>query len=102
MQHDSWPYLFDWLGLNKVIVLEAKQGVSPTVKELNNVLNQLKSTPAQIVIHAAYQSPRASDWLVDKSEIKKVTLAFTVSGNEQSNDLFSLFDDTIQRLLEAN
>ncbi|NOQ76300.1 MAG: zinc ABC transporter solute-binding protein [Methylococcaceae bacterium] len=102
VQHDSWLYLFDWLGLNKVIVLEEKQGVSPTVKELNNVLNQLKSTPAQIVIHAAYQSPRASDWLVDKTEIKKVALAFTIGGNEQSNDLFSLFDDTIQRLLDTN
>jgi len=102
VQHDSWPYLFDWLKLNKVAVLEAKAGVPPSVNDLNNVLNQLQVTPAKIVIHAAYQPSRATDWLVDKAAITKVTLPFTVGGNEQSTDLFSLFDNTIQRLLAAN
>jgi len=102
VQHDSWLYLFDWLDLNKAAVLEEKPGVSPTVNALNKVLNHLKKSPAKLVIHAAYQSPRATDWLVDKTAISKVTLPFTVGGNEQSTDLFSLFDDTIQRLLDAH
>jgi len=101
VQHNSWSYLLSWLELNKVAVLERKAGVPPTVEDLNNVLNQLKVTPATMVIHATYQSPRATDWLVGKTGINKVTLPFTVGGNEQSNDLFSLFDDTIKRLLEA-
>ena len=102
VQHNSGIYLFDWLALKKVAVLEAKAGVPPTVNDLNTILKQLKTTPAKIVIHAAYQSPRATDWLVNKTNINKVTLAFTVGGNEPSHDLFSLFDDTIQRLLSAN
>lgn len=101
VQHNSWGYLFDWLGLNKVAVLESKPGVPPTVDDLNNVLHQLKVTPAKMVIHAAYQSPRASDWLHDKTAIPVVTLPFTIGGNEQSNNLFSLFDNSIQRLLDA-
>ncbi|MDC9725163.1 MAG: zinc ABC transporter substrate-binding protein [Gammaproteobacteria bacterium] len=102
VQHENWVYLFDWLSLNQVAVLEAKPGVPPTVEDLNNVLNQLKTTPAKLVIHAEYQPPRATDWLVGKSNITKVTLPFTVGGNQHSQDLFSLFDDTIQRLLDAN
>ncbi len=102
VQHKSWPYLSDWLGLNTIAVLEAKTGVPPTVKDLNNVLNKLKVTPAKFVINAAYQSPRATDWLTNKTAITKVTLPFTVGGNKNSTDLFSLFDDTIQRLLSAN
>lgn len=101
VQHNSWVYLFDWLGLNKVAVLESKPGVPPTVSDLNNTLNQLKTTPAKMVIHAAYQPPRASDWLHDKTAITSVTLPFTIGGNEQSKDLFSLFDNSIQRLLDA-
>jgi zinc/manganese transport system substrate-binding protein len=66
------------------------------------VLNKLKVTPAKMVIHAAYQPSKATDWLTNKTAITKVTLPFTVGGNEQSTDLFSLFDDTIQRLLNAN
>lgn len=102
VQHRSWTYLFDWLAIDQVAVLESKTGVPPTIDDLNTVLNQLKTTPAKMVIHATYQSPRATDWLVRKTGINKVTLPFTVGGNEQSNDLFSLFDDTIQRLLDAN
>jgi len=102
VQHDSWSYLFDWLKLRKTAVLEAKAGVPPTVRDLNNIVNQLKITPAKTVIHAAYQPSRASSWLADKVVIKNVTLPFTVGGTEQSTDLFSLFDDTIQRLLDAN
>jgi zinc/manganese transport system substrate-binding protein len=102
VQHNSWGYLFDWLGLKKIAVLEEKPGVPPGVEYLNKVLNQLKSTPAKMVIHAAYQSSRASDWLVNKTNIADVTLPFTVGGDKQSSDLFSLFDDTIQRLLAAN
>ncbi|MBL1321082.1 MAG: zinc ABC transporter substrate-binding protein [Methylophaga sp.] len=102
VQHDSWRYLFDWLGLKKVAVLEEKPGVPPSVDYLNRILTQLKTTPANIVIHAAYQSTRASDWLVKKSSITSVSLPFTVGGNKQSQDLFGLFDDTIKRLLKAN
>jgi len=102
VQHASWPYLFDWLNIVQVAVLERKSGVQPTVDDLNNVLKQLHVTPVKVVIHAAYQSPRATNWLVDKTSINKVTLPFTVGGNEQSNDLFSLFDNTIQHLLDAN
>jgi len=81
--------------------LEAKPGVPPTIKELNNILNKLKTTPAKIVINAAYQPSKATDWLLNKIAITKVTLPFTVGGNKNSTDLFSLFDDTIQRLLSA-
>lgn len=102
VQHNSWGYMFDWLGLNKVAVLEVKAGVPPTVDDLNTVLNQLKVTPANIVIHAAYQPPRATDWLVEKTGITKVTLPFTIGGNVESTNLFTLFDNTIQRLLDAN
>lgn len=101
VQHDSWTYLRHWLGLNQVAVLEAKPGVSPAVKDLNSIMDQLKTSPAQMVLVAAYQSPRASDWLVDKTGITKVVLPFTVGGNKQSHDLFSLFDDTISQLLKG-
>jgi len=102
VQHDNWRYLFDWLQLKKVATLEVKPGIPPTVGELNKVINQLKASPAKMVINANYQPARATDWLVSKTGITKVTLAFTVGGNEQSKDLYALFDDTINRLLKAN
>ncbi|OUR73617.1 zinc ABC transporter substrate-binding protein [Methylophaga sp. 41_12_T18] len=101
VQHDNWDYLISWLQLEKVGRLEAKPGVPPTVQDLSNVVKQLKVTPAKFVIHAAYQSPRASNWLVEQTSIDKRVLPFTVGGNDAATDLFSLFDNTLSLLLET-
>ncbi|MBL4637771.1 MAG: zinc ABC transporter substrate-binding protein [Proteobacteria bacterium] len=102
IQHDNWDYLIDWLQLEKVASLEVKPGVPPTVADLSAIVQQLKVTPAKLVIHAAYQSPRASDWLVKQAGISKRVLPFTVGGNEAVTDLFGLFDNTLMLLLDAN
>ena len=41
-------------------------------------------------------------WLAERTQLPVVVLPFTVGGNEQAKDLFSLFDDTVQRRLKAS
>ncbi len=101
VQHKGFPYLEDWLGLREVATLEPKPGVEPTSSHLSEVLAQLKSQPAKMVIRAAYNSDRPSQWLSEKAKIPAVTIPFTVGGTERAKDLFSLFDDTVQRLLDG-
>jgi zinc/manganese transport system substrate-binding protein len=101
VQHKGFPYLEDWLGLNEVATLEPKPGVEPSSSHLAEVLSQLQRQPAKMVIRAAYNSDRPSLWLADKAKIPAVVLPFTVGGTDRAKDLFSLFDDTIQRLLDA-
>ncbi|WP_298233308.1 zinc ABC transporter substrate-binding protein [uncultured Azohydromonas sp.] len=100
-QHKGFPYLYDWLGLKEVAVLEPKPGVEPSVAQLQAVLAALKSMPAKMVIHAAYQDPKPSDWLSGNAGIPSVKLPFTVGGSDAARDLFSLYDDTLARLLAA-
>ncbi len=100
-QHKGFAYLYDWLGLKEVAVLEARPGVEPTVSHLQGVLATLKAQPARMVIHAAYQDGRASVWLSKNAGLPVVKLPFTVGGSEGANDLFGLFDDTLARLLAA-
>lgn len=99
VQHDGFPYLENWLGLKRVVVLEPKPGVEPSVSYLATVLEKLKADPAKIVIRAAYQSDRPSVWLAERAGIRAVVLPFTVGGDAQAGDLYSLFDDTLERLL---
>ena len=54
-----------------------------------------------MVIRAAYQSDRASQWIAERAHIPAVALPFTVGGDAAARDLTSLFDDTITRLVEA-
>jgi zinc/manganese transport system substrate-binding protein len=100
-QHKAFVYLYDWLGLKEVAVLEPKPGVEPTASHLQTVLATLKAAPARMVLYAAYQDPRASEWLSKNAGIAMVKMPFTVGGTEGAKDLFSLFDDTVARLIAA-
>ena len=100
-QHKGFVYLYDWLGLKEVAVLEPKPGIEPTASHLQQVLSTLKAAPARMVLYAAYQDPRASEWLNKNAGIPAVKVPFTVGGSDRAKDLFSLFDDTIARLLAA-
>lgn len=99
--HKNMEYLLGWLGMRQVGTLEAKPGVEPSAAHLGELLSQLQRQPARMVLRAAYQDPRASQWLSERAHIPAVMVPFTVGGDDKAKDLFSLFDVTVQRLLEA-
>lgn len=101
-QHKAFVYLYDWLGLREVVVLEPKPGVEPSASHLQQVLATLKATPAQMVLYAAYQDPRPSEWVGRNAGIPVVRIPMTVGGSDAAKDLFGLFDDTVARLLAAS
>lgn len=101
VQHKSFSYLLAWLGLREVAVLEPKPGVEPSVGHLARVAASLQTTPAKMVLRAAYQSPRPADWLAKRTGIPALALPYSVGGNDRAQDLFGLFDDTIDQLLKA-
>jgi zinc/manganese transport system substrate-binding protein len=101
VQHRAFTYLEAWLGLREVAALEPKPGMEPTTAHLSSVLDTLQKTPAKMVIRAAYQSPRASEWVAERAKINAVALPFTVGGTDAAKDLFGLFDDTIARLVKG-
>jgi zinc/manganese transport system substrate-binding protein len=100
-QHKAFVYLYDWLGMKEVAVLEPKPGVEPTASHLQEVLATLKGTPTRMVLYSAYQDPRPSEWLSKNAGIPAVKIPFTVGGTEGAKDLYGLFDDTLARLLAA-
>ena len=99
--HKNMEYLMNWLGMRQVGTLEPKPGVEPGAAHLSALLEQLQRQPAKMVLRAAYQDGRASQWLSEHGRIPAVVLPFTVGADSKSGDLFALFDTTVQRLLEA-
>ena len=87
--------------MNEVAALEPKPGVEPTTAHLTEVLATLQRQPVKMVIRAAYQSDRASQWIAERAKINAVMLPFTVGGDDAAKDLYGLFDDTIARLLKG-
>ena len=101
VQHKAFTYLEAWLGLAEVAALEPKPGVEPTTAHLTDVLATLQRQPVKMVIRAAYQSDRASQWIAERAKINAVMLPFTVGGDDAAKDLYGLFDDTVARLLKG-
>lgn len=101
VHHKDWVYLFDWLGMEEVATLEPKPGVPPSAGHLAKLKRQIANSNTKMVVRAAYQDANASNWLQQHAGLTAVELPFTVGGSEKAKDLFSLMDDTLQRLLKA-
>jgi zinc/manganese transport system substrate-binding protein len=100
-QHKAYTYLYDWLGLRELATLEPKPGVEPSVAYLGELASRLAAQPPRMVIRSAYNSPRPAEWFAERTHIPLVVLPFTVGGDDRAKDLFSLFDDTVDRLTAA-
>lgn len=101
IQHDEWAYLAEWLGIKVVASLEPKPGVPPTSAHLSSLLEVLKNQPAKAIILAPFEDKKAAEWLSDKTNLPIVALPYTVGGTAKATDLYSLYDSTINQLLEV-
>jgi len=96
VHHDNWLYLEDWLGLERVAELEPKPGVPPTPSHIASLRE--RAGEADVIVHAAYVDPRPARRLSEMTGIPVVELPYTVGGAEQAQDLFGLFEVTLERL----
>ena len=101
VHHKAFSYFINWAGMREVASLEPKPGIPPTPSHLAELLDQMKSQPAKLIIYSSYNSPQAAQFLSERSKIPMVMLPFTVGGTDKAKDLFGFFDDMIGRLLGA-
>jgi len=99
--HKNMTYMIRWLGMREVANLEPKPGLPPSTGHLTELLARLQREPAKAIVRSAYNDPRPGEWLAERAKIPSIAIAFTVGGTPQAKDLFSLYDDTLERLLAA-
>jgi zinc/manganese transport system substrate-binding protein len=99
--HKNLSYLFHWLGMREAGALEPKPGLPPSTAHLGALLEQLRRDPAKAVVRAAYNEPRAAEWLAERAGMPSVLLPYTVGGTDRAKDLFGLYEDTIARLIQV-
>ena len=101
VQHKSWVYLLDWLGMVEAAALEPKPGVEPSTAYLAELLQNVAAVRPRMTLVAAYQGDRPSRWVAERAGIPVVELPFTVGGTPEADTLPALFDQTVSRLLAA-
>ncbi|WP_175405865.1 metal ABC transporter solute-binding protein, Zn/Mn family [Shewanella sp. MEBiC00475] len=96
--HSSFRYLFNWIGIEQVADLEPKPGLAPTSSHLASLLTRAEKGDVMAVIVASYQDERGAKWLGERANLPVLVLPMSVGGNEQSKDLFSLYDSLLSLL----
>ncbi len=99
--HANWNYLTNWLKFENIADLEPKPGLPPTSSHLVSLLKTVTAKKPDFILVANYQDSKGAKWLASKSGVPVVNLPFTVGGNKESTDLFSLYESTINLLLNA-
>lgn len=101
IMHRDQVYLCRWLGLKELAAIEPKPGVPPATGYLGELVMKLAATPPKLILLNAYNDPKAAKWLSARVHAPAVVLPFSVGGSPAAKDLFSLYDDTLDRLLGA-
>jgi zinc/manganese transport system substrate-binding protein len=89
------------MNMRAVGSLEPLPGIPPTPAHLAALVDQMKRSPAKVIIYSPYNSRQAAQFLSQRTGIPVAMMPFTVGGSDKASDLFGLFDDTIQRLQAA-
>jgi zinc/manganese transport system substrate-binding protein len=97
--HKSWIYLANWLGMTEAANIEPKPGVPPGSAYIADLLGRIPALKARMIVYAAYEDPKPSQFVAEKSKLPAVMLPFTVGGTDGAKDLPGLYDDTVKRLL---
>ena len=97
--HKDLSYFLNWAGMREAGSLEPKPGLPATPAHLAELVEKMKREPAKVIVYSAYNSPKAAEFLSDRTKIPALMLPFTIGGTDKAKDLFGLFDDTIARLL---
>jgi len=98
--HRSFSYLANWLDLDVVATLEPKPGIPASGAQLAKLLEQLTPNPPPGIIRAPFENEKPALWLSERLNVPEIELPYTVGGNEQATDLFTLYDETIRLLGE--
>lgn len=101
VQHSTFAYLLNWLGMESVAMMEPKPGLPPTTAHLQTVLQAIKGENVLAVLSATYQDARPSEWLSQRSVVPMLRLPQSVGGDDASTDLMHWYNSVIQQLLQV-
>ncbi len=94
--HESFPYLWDWLGVQQVATVEPKPGVPPNPRHVASVLKTMRQTKARVIAQEEYYPQSTTQTLARLGEAELVV----VPGNARFGD-GETYVDRIKRMTEA-
>ena len=67
--HRDLSYFIRWMGMREAGSLEPKPGIPPTPAHLADLVDQMKRTPAKVIVYSPYNDARAAQFLSQRTGI---------------------------------
>ncbi|MBR1604787.1 MAG: zinc ABC transporter substrate-binding protein [Alphaproteobacteria bacterium] len=99
--HKNMSYLFDWLKIKTIGTLEPKPGIPATSKHLSELKSLTEQNKVAFIAYAPFESAKPAEWLAKESRVNSIVLPYTIGGSEQVNNLFDLYQVSIDTMLSA-
>lgn len=93
--HKSWPYVSQWLGLQEIGYVEPKPGIPPPLTHLYQLVGQIKSQGAKVVMVESFYSRKTAEEVARLSGAKLCVLPSDVGARPELKDYFALVDAVI-------
>ncbi len=101
VQHEHSEYLLAWLDMEPVAVVEPEPGIPPGPADLARVVETAAKAKAKFALYAAYEDPRPSRYVTERTGIPLVKLPFTVGGTDDAMTLADFYRASVDRLLDG-
>ncbi|MGY0614480.1 metal ABC transporter solute-binding protein, Zn/Mn family [Vibrio sp. FJH11] len=95
--HETYRYLYEWLGIKQIADLEPKAGISPTTSHLQS-LTELDADTFDAIVYSSHQDRRPVEWLQQNTGKPVIELPLTVTDGQS---LDAMYDQVIDNLLDV-
>jgi ABC-type Zn uptake system ZnuABC Zn-binding protein ZnuA len=99
--HRSWEYFADAFDLDIVAVIEPKPSITPSPRDMRNVIAQAKATGVKIVIVETYNSFDQAKFVADRIGGQVLRLPDHVNGTEEASSYQAMLRHNVEQLVRA-
>lgn len=96
--HKLYNHFLEKYGLKSINTIELLPGINPTPKHISDVIKQIKDENVKIILQDVYHNQNSSKLVSDKSGIPYVLLPHDVGSLSNITDIFSLFDNIVDKI----
>ncbi|HNW81398.1 MAG TPA: zinc ABC transporter substrate-binding protein [bacterium] len=99
--HESWVYLLDWLGFEKVAALEPKPGIPPSAGHVAEVLHTIEGKNVKFLFQEIYHPTSFSKKFADKAGLKLLVLPSMTGAEKGTDSIWEKFDTIINKITKG-
>jgi len=99
--HESWVYLLDWLGFEKVAALEPKPGIPPSSGHIAQVLHIIKGKNVKFLFQEIYHPTSLSKKFAAKAGVKLLVLPSMTGAEKNTDSIWDKFDAIINKITKG-